>query len=116
MRYTNIIIVTPASIHRHYSLSDFGRISLRQSDIHYLSNRPLPAVGCDHHRPEPGVVEGDRRRGRAVEEVERHPVPPDRRSTLYDDEGPSGDLREGRQRLGGGDGGGDADGVDDGGG
>ena len=96
--------------------SDLRRIVTRQGDLHHVSHRPLSAVGCDHHRPEPGVVEGDRRRGRAVEEVERHPVPPDRRSTLYDDEGPSGDLREGRQRLGGGDGGGDADGVDDGGG
>ena len=48
-----------------------------------------------------------------MEEVERHAVPPDRRSPLDDDEGPAGDLRQGRQRLGGGDGGTDADGVED---
>ena len=49
-----------------------------------------------------------------MEEVERHAVPPDRRSPLDDDQRPAGDLRQGRQRLGGGDGGGDADGVEDG--
>ena len=46
--------------------------------------------------------------------MERHAVPPDGRSPLDDDQGPAGDLRRGRQRLGGGDGGGDADGVEDG--
>lgn len=40
--------------------------------------------------PSWGIVKGDCRRGRAVEEVERHPALPDRRSPLDDDEGPAG--------------------------
>ena len=99
--------------HSSSGLSDSGHISLSPRDIRRRPHRPPSPVGCDHHRPEPWVVEGDRRRGGGVEEVERHAIPPDGRSAL-DDERAAGDLRQGRQRLGRGDGGGDSDGVDDG--
>ena len=72
------------------------------------------AVGCHHHRPQPGVVEGYCRRWRAVQHVQRHPVAPDRSAALHDHERAAGDGGQWWQRLGGGDGRGDGDGVDDG--
>ena len=48
--------------------------------------------------------------------MKRHAVAPDGSATLDDHERTAGDLREQRERLGGGDGRRDGDGVDDGGG
>ena len=52
----------------------------------------LRDVDCNHHRFEPGIVEGDRRRGRAVQEVKRHAVAPDGDAALDDDKRAAGDI------------------------
>lgn len=72
--------------------------------IDYISHQPLLAVAGDHYSSKPRIVEGDRCRGRAVQEVKRHAVAPDGSAALDDDKRAAGDLRERGERLGWGDG------------
>lgn len=57
------------------------------------------ACAWRHDRPQPRIVCSDSSRRRAVEEVKRHPVPPDRSAAGQNHERPSRDLRQSRQRL-----------------
>ena len=66
---------------------------------------PPPLPGADRRRRW-------RRRG-GVQEVQGHAVAPDGGPAFDDDKSAAGDVGQRRERLGGGDGRGDGDGVDD---
>jgi hypothetical protein len=77
-----------------------------------LSQLPLFAMRCHHDCPQAGVIESDVCGGRAVQQVQCHARPPGC-GALHDNERAARDFWEPGQRLGGGDGSGDGNGVDD---
>ena len=58
--------------------------------IHHLPHRPLPAVRRHHHRPQARIIEGNRRSGGGVQEMQGHAVAPDGGPAFDDDKSAAG--------------------------
>lgn len=82
-----------------------------QSHIHHLADLPLLAVAGHDHCTQARIVEGHSGSRRAVQEMQGHAIAPDGGAALHYDERAARNLRQRRERLGGGDGRGDADGI-----
>ena len=84
-----------------------------EGHIHHLTHLPLLAMGGHHHRPQARIIESDGCGRGSMQPVQRHAVAPDGCPALHDDERATRDVGQRGERLGGGDGRGDGDGVDD---
>lgn len=81
--------------------------------INNLTNGERGVVAGHDDGSQPGVVEGNGRCWRAVQEVQRHAVAPDGSAAFDNYERAAWDFWQRRERLGRGDRRGDCDGVDD---